>query len=234
MRTSPSADAAWILALDTATSQIVVGAGRPDGTMIGQRMAPAGFRHGELLLVEIEALMAAHALQRTALTGVVAGTGPGAFTGLRVGLATAKTLCHAMGLPIVGISTAEALLLAARRGATAKEGDDYALLLPAGPRDRVIVTDKAGPRLVPGGAPLHLPADTTLVAVDLDGRAPDEAAARGSLARVRLCSSLMELGSARLRAAEADDRDQLVPDYVTLPRGIVAARGAIEWSSDPA
>ena len=44
-------------------------------------------------------------IRRSRLTGIVVGTGPGAFTGLRVGLATAKGLAHGLGIPIVGVST---------------------------------------------------------------------------------------------------------------------------------
>ena len=44
------------------------------------------------------------------MAAIVVGTGPGAFTGLRVGIATAKGMAHALGVPIVGVSTADALL----------------------------------------------------------------------------------------------------------------------------
>src|SRR5512143_949176 len=93
----------WILAIDTATSLVVVAAGRPDGSVIGVRTFAAGHRHGSHLLPAIEALTAEAALDLAHLGGVVVGLGPGAFTGLRVGLATAKTLAHALGLRIVGV-----------------------------------------------------------------------------------------------------------------------------------
>ena len=48
------------------------------------------------------------------LGGLVVGTGPGAFTGLRVGIATVKGLAYALDLPVVGVPTGEALLAAAR------------------------------------------------------------------------------------------------------------------------
>ncbi|MEO8462129.1 MAG: tRNA (adenosine(37)-N6)-threonylcarbamoyltransferase complex dimerization subunit type 1 TsaB [Chloroflexota bacterium] len=233
MTTPGGAGEPWILALDTATSQIVVGAGRLDGRIILERSRPAGFRHGELLLDEVQSLMADAGLRRDELAGLVVGTGPGAFTGLRVGLATAKTLAHALGLPIVGVSTAEALLLAA--GSTGSEDAplDLTLLLPAGPRDQVIVRAGAPPRRLPSGTAIEADPATTLVAVDLEDRAPDDAVARGAAARDGLCAALLQLGSARLRSGQLDDAEQLVPDYVTLPRGISASSGSIEWTTDP-
>lgn len=233
MTTQGRVNEAWILALDTATSQIVVGAGRLDGTTILARSRPAGFRHGELLLDEVQSLMAEAGLRREELAGLVVGTGPGAFTGLRVGLATGKTLAHALRLPIVGVSTAEALLVAAGSRRIEDTAEELILLLPAGPRDRVIVGRGAQPRMLPSGAPLEVDPGASLVAVDLDDRAPDDALARGAAARDGLCATLLQLGSARLRSGETDDAGQLVPDYVTLPRGISASSGSIAWTSDP-
>ena len=113
----------WLLALDTATSRVVVAAGTPDGALIAERSFPAEHRHGERLLATVDELARAADLALEALAGIVVGTGPGAFTGLRVGLATAKTLAHELGVPIAGVSSAEALLAAA--------GDAH-LVSPAG------------------------------------------------------------------------------------------------------
>ena len=102
--------ARWLLAFDTATSQVVVAAGSADGSLIASRAAPAEHRHGERLLPSVEALLGEAGLELASLGGVIVGTGPGAFTGLRAGLATAKTIAHELGLGIAGVSTAEALL----------------------------------------------------------------------------------------------------------------------------
>jgi tRNA threonylcarbamoyl adenosine modification protein YeaZ len=236
----------WLLAIDTGTSKIVVGAGRLDGSSIGVLDWPAGYRHGELLLAGIEQLLAETGLLRGDIAGIVVGTGPGAFTGLRVGLATAKTMAHALRLPIVGVSTGEALLHAARsiadqvgephagsREAGYREAGDPVLLLPAGPRDRVLVRRAEAPRLLPAGSDPDDWDERALVAVDLEGRAPAPAVRRGEGARDGLGAALLEIGAERLRADEADDVVRLVPEYVTLPRGIRAATGEIAWSRDP-
>src|SRR5262245_63665484 len=93
-----------ILAIDTATSRVVVARGRSDGTLVDQASWDAGYRHGEALLPAIERLLAPVG-GRVALSAVVVGTGPGAFTGLRVGIATAKGIAHGLGCPIVGVPT---------------------------------------------------------------------------------------------------------------------------------
>ena len=231
----------WLLAIDSGTSRIVVGAGRLDGSMIRVLDWPAGYRHGELLLAGIEQLLAETGLSRSDIAGIVVGTGPGAFTGLRVGLATAKTMAHALGLPIIGVSTGEALLHAARSiadkvgepDAGGGEAGDPVLLLPAGPRDRVLVRHAEAPRLLPAGSDPDDWDERALVAVDLEGRAPAPAVRRGEGARVGLGAALLEIGAERLRADETDDVARLVPEYVTLPRGIRAGTGEIAWSRDP-
>jgi tRNA threonylcarbamoyl adenosine modification protein YeaZ len=214
----------FLLALDTATSRVVVARGTLDGTLEDAATWEAGYRHGEALLPSIERLMAP-AGGRRAIGAIVVGTGPGAFTGLRVGIATAKGLAHGLGCPIVGVPTGAALL-AALPGAGA-------LLLPAGPSDRVLVRAGEPSRLLPGGTEPELRRAETLLAVDLEGRAPAESLARGSEARNGLAAALLRLGSERLAEDGGDDLEALVPDYVTLPRGVTATTGEVAWSHDP-
>ena len=210
-----------ILVIDTATTQAVIAVGRPDGILVEARGWTAGYRHGEELVARIEALLRDQGLVPGNLGGLVVGTGPGAFTGLRVGLATAKGLAHAMSLPVAGVATAAALLASA--------GDDphapIALLQPAGPSDRVLSRAGLTPMILPGGTDPDLRPGERLVAVDLAGRAPEDAQARGDAARAGLAAALLAAGAARLAAGDADDLATLVPEYVTLPRGVREAPG---------
>jgi tRNA threonylcarbamoyl adenosine modification protein YeaZ len=226
----------WILAVDTATSVVVVAAGTPGGEMIGARTFPAGHRHGSHLLPTIEQLVSELGLDRAALAGIVVGLGPGAFTGLRVGLATAKTMAHGLGVPIVGLSTAEALIAAAP-DAEQRGGLPVAIALPAGPHDRVIVEGGSPPRREVGardGADDgEVVPDDVWLAVDLDGRATAAALDRGRVALEALPATLLRLGAARLADGTPDDAARLVPEYVTLPRGIaVEPAGDVAWSRD--
>lgn len=228
--TPGAGDRPWILVIDTATSLVVVAAGALDGAPIGARTFAAGHRHGSHLLPAVEALTGETGLSLERVRGVVVGLGPGAFTGLRVGLATAKTLAHALGVPIVGVSTGEALL----RAAHADAGPDGAatLLLPAGPHDRVIVAAGSSPRLEAGDA---APEPPGAIAVDLDGRASDAALERGRGALAGLATTLLRMGAARLAQGDVDDVQRLVPAYVSLPRGVTAdiGEGGVAWSRDP-
>jgi tRNA threonylcarbamoyl adenosine modification protein YeaZ len=231
----------WLLVLDTATSSVVVAAGTPEGELIASASFPAEHRHGERLLMAVDQLARDAGLERANLAGVIVGTGPGAFTGLRVGLATAKTIAHELGRPIVGISTGEALLAAA--GAPA----DAVLLLPAGPHDRVEVRAGEPARLESGAFGTTAGADAVatdstaaggqawLVAVDLDGRAPEAALAAGRRAVEGLAGTLLRMGATRLAGPASDDVARLVPEYVSLPRGVSQPHdpdGAMAWSSD--
>ncbi|MCI0347041.1 MAG: tRNA (adenosine(37)-N6)-threonylcarbamoyltransferase complex dimerization subunit type 1 TsaB, partial [Chloroflexi bacterium] len=172
-----------ILAIDTATSVALVATGDPSGRLRRESAWTAGFRHGEELLSRVVDLLAADGLRHDDLGAVVVGTGPGAFTGLRIGLATAKTLAHELDVPIVGVSTAAALADAARSRGAGRGA--LAVLLPAGPSGVVVVefdttaakngapgaAPRRKPRLVTGGASLDLDPGATVLAVDLETRA---------------------------------------------------------------
>jgi tRNA threonylcarbamoyl adenosine modification protein YeaZ len=213
-----------LLAIDSATTRVVVAAGTRDGTVLDTIDWPAGYRHGETLLPAIDDLLGRLAVERGRLAAIVVGTGPGAFTGLRVGIATAKGIAQALDRPLIGVSTGDALLAGAP--------DEAVLLLPAGPSDRLVVRRGSPARLVAGDADAGIGSGTVVLALDLSGRAPEDALARGEAARSDLGASLVRLGAARLAAGEADDLARLVPDYVTLPRGVRSEAGEVSWSHD--
>jgi hypothetical protein len=220
-----------ILAIDTALRSVVVAIARIDGTPLAETTWVAGYRHGETLLPTIQRVLGESNVRRSRLRGFVVGTGPGAFTGLRVGLATAKGLARAFGQPIVGISTGEALLEATAL-ATGDPVDRHVLLLPAGPSDRVFVRHGRPPMLLPGGTDPDLSPGERLVAVDLEDRAPSDALALGEIAARGLGGVLLRRGGDRLRAGDGDDLARLVPEYVTLPRGVATVSGEVAWSRD--
>jgi tRNA threonylcarbamoyl adenosine modification protein YeaZ len=226
-----------VLLVDTATTRAVIALGTLDGTLVAVDEWEAGHRHAEELLSRIADLLAAAGIGRPApgaLAGIVAGTGPGGFTGLRVGLATAHGIARAAAAPLVGIPTGLALAVAARTtGAVARDAV-VAVLLPAGPTGRYLVRDGTAALVSPdeaaGDDPAgDVPPGVVLVAVDLAGRAPEDAVARGSLVRPGLAAALLDLGAERLRAGD-DDGAALAPEYVTMPRGLAGMAGEVAWS----
>jgi tRNA threonylcarbamoyl adenosine modification protein YeaZ len=215
-----------LLAIDTSGMDALVALGELDGTLVAERRWAAGYRHGEELLTRIDEMLATSGVAMVQLGGIVVGTGPGAFTGLRVGLATAKALAHGLGIPIAGVPSSEAILAAVEPGG----GGQLALLLPAGPSDRVLVLGGVA-TLVRGGEEPQLDRATTLVAVDLPDRAPSAAQAVGMQAEAGLSAALLALGARKI-AVGGDDVAHLVPEYVTLPRGVPAVKGEVRWSRD--
>jgi len=221
---SASQEDAVILAIDSATTRVVVAAGTIDGAVLESTDWPAGHRHGETLLPAIDALLAGLGIDRGRIAAIVVGTGPGAFTGLRVGIATAKGLAHALGRPLIGCSTADAVLAGAPEATV--------LLMPAGPSDRLVVRRGAPATLVRVGSEEGIGSGEAVIAIDLEGRARPDELERGEAARGQLGASLLAIGAARLAAGEADDLATLVPEYVTLPRGVLTETGEVSWSHD--
>jgi hypothetical protein len=219
-----------LLAIDTSGLSAFVSLGESDGTVLAERRWAAGYRHGEELLARIDEMLTTTHVPKEELGGIVVGTGPGAFTGLRVGIATAKALAHGLGIPIAGVATSEALVAAVTAAAAADDGRELALLLPAGPSDRVLVL-RGVPTLLRGGEDPAPDKSSLLVAVDLPGRAPVDSLVRGLQAQAGLSAALLRLGAAKL-AAGGDDVALLVPEYVTLPRGVAVMKGEVRWSHD--
>jgi tRNA threonylcarbamoyl adenosine modification protein YeaZ len=92
-----------ILAFDTATD-LATSALVADGVTLAERTT-----RPQSLLADVDALLAAAGASPADLTAIVVGTGPGSFTGTRIGLAVARGLALALDLPVAGVSTLTAL-----------------------------------------------------------------------------------------------------------------------------
>ncbi|MDP8904769.1 MAG: tRNA (adenosine(37)-N6)-threonylcarbamoyltransferase complex dimerization subunit type 1 TsaB, partial [Chloroflexota bacterium] len=130
-----------LLVLDTATRQPVLALAQLDGQVVAEASWLSGHRHGEELLPRLDELLANAGARPADLVAIAAGTGPGSFTGLRIGLATAKVLAYSLAVPLVGVATTRAL-----GRALAAEHDGLLLLaLPAGARDMYVARLRVGP-----------------------------------------------------------------------------------------
>ncbi|MDC7219626.1 MAG: tRNA (adenosine(37)-N6)-threonylcarbamoyltransferase complex dimerization subunit type 1 TsaB [Spirochaetales bacterium] len=96
-----------ILAIDAATA--VLSLTLQKGESYYQYNADIGFRHSELIMPAVDRLFAEAELKPTDLDLVCTALGPGSFTGLRVGMATAKGICAATDTPFVAVPTLDIL-----------------------------------------------------------------------------------------------------------------------------
>jgi len=113
-----------VLALHSATACCAVALWH-DGAIVAHRDEAMDRGQAEALVPMIEETMAAAAVKFADLDRLAVTIGPGTFTGLRIGLATARGLALAAGLPLVGVTTLDALAGAAR----AEDFTDSALLV---------------------------------------------------------------------------------------------------------
>jgi tRNA threonylcarbamoyladenosine biosynthesis protein TsaB len=97
-----------LLGLDTATPAVTVAL--HDGRQpLAQLVTVDAHRHAELLAPAIAKVIADAGAERGDLTGVAVGVGPGPYTGLRVGIMTAKVLGEALGIPVYGVCTLDVI-----------------------------------------------------------------------------------------------------------------------------
>ncbi len=109
-----------LLAFDTVTPAVTVAL--HDGQrVLAEAVTVDARRHGELLAPSIAKVIADAGAQPGDLTAVVTGVGPGPYTGLRVGVVTARVFGRTIGLPVYGVCTLDVLARAAVPAAGGRE-----------------------------------------------------------------------------------------------------------------
>ncbi|WP_254658773.1 tRNA (adenosine(37)-N6)-threonylcarbamoyltransferase complex dimerization subunit type 1 TsaB, partial [Mycobacterium avium] len=99
-----------VLALDTSTPAVTAGIVRRDDlSVLAQRITVDARAHAERLTPNVLAALHDSGLNMTDLVAVVVGCGPGPFTGLRAGMATAAAYGHALGIPVHGVCSLDAI-----------------------------------------------------------------------------------------------------------------------------
>ncbi|UGS23308.1 tRNA (adenosine(37)-N6)-threonylcarbamoyltransferase complex dimerization subunit type 1 TsaB [Flavobacterium channae] len=100
---------AIILNIETATKNCSVALAKEGKTIAFREIAEQNFSHAEKLHVFIEALLAENNLQFKDLSAVAVSQGPGSYTGLRIGVSSAKGFCYALNIPLIAIDTLQLL-----------------------------------------------------------------------------------------------------------------------------
>ncbi len=208
-----------VLAFDTSTFQVSIGwirlASNGDQSSIeahAEMTAPARPGHAETLMERMESILGTgdHTVEDVDL--VVFGRGPGTFTGLRIGMATAKGINLSHGTPMVGISTLEALALSSGVSGCvvplidARRGEIYAAAYQVKHQDGVPIADRLMEETVTRPELLH-----TLLAKT------------GSTAPLNLLGS----GAARYRV-ELDQAGPILPVCRETPSAYLMAEKGLE------
>ncbi|MFC6345200.1 tRNA (adenosine(37)-N6)-threonylcarbamoyltransferase complex dimerization subunit type 1 TsaB, partial [Nocardioides hankookensis] len=103
-----------LLAFDTASPLVSVALYDADGDgVVTEHVAERPMKHAEQLAPLIDLAMSTAGIVRQDLTAIAVGTGPGPFTGLRVGLVTARTLGFVLDIPVYGVCSLDALAVEA-------------------------------------------------------------------------------------------------------------------------
>ncbi len=136
-----------ILQIETATSSCSVALAK-DGNVIAFKEVNARNVHAEVITLFIEEIMAKAGVRHADLDAIAVSCGPGSYTGLRIGISTAKGLCYALDKPLIAVETLSAMA----RGMEGHGLDDGTLLCPMIDARRMevftAIFDAAGDRFV--------------------------------------------------------------------------------------
>jgi tRNA threonylcarbamoyl adenosine modification protein YeaZ len=141
-----------LLAFDTATAQVTV-ALHDGGLVVAAYDASESMRHGEMLAPGIAEVLARAGAISQDITAVAVGVGPGPFTGLRVGLVTARTMALALGIPVYGVCSLDVLAAEALDAGL----DDFVVATDARRKEVYVATYAEGRRV--SGPDVARPAD---------------------------------------------------------------------------
>jgi tRNA threonylcarbamoyladenosine biosynthesis protein TsaB len=98
-----------LLAINTSTPQFSIAFLRKNGSLLAEQIISAPSRNFRILVPAFHDLLKVSGSDPKGFSAVAVATGPGSFTGLRVGIAFAKGLSQGLGIPVIGISTLEAI-----------------------------------------------------------------------------------------------------------------------------
>lgn len=99
----------YILNIETATKNCSVTLAKDGQTILCKEIAEQGYSHAERLHVFIEEILKETKVKIQEIHAVAVSKGPGSYTGLRIGVSTAKGLCYALGIPLIALDTLQVL-----------------------------------------------------------------------------------------------------------------------------
>ena len=99
----------FILNIETATKNCSVSLAKNGDTIALREIAEEGYSHAEKLHVFIEEIIAESKISFEDLNAIAVSQGPGSYTGLRIGVSSAKGLCYALNIPLIAVDTLQSL-----------------------------------------------------------------------------------------------------------------------------
>ena len=99
----------FILNIETATKNCSVSIAKNGETIALREIAEEGYSHAEKLHVFIEELISESKISIKDLNAIAVSQGPGSYTGLRIGVSSAKGLCYALNIPLIAVDTLQSL-----------------------------------------------------------------------------------------------------------------------------
>src|SRR5437879_302618 len=135
-----------VLGIETSTPQTTVAVGTETGILAAALLSSGRSSH-EQVVPEIDHLLRWAEVPITSLAGIAVGLGPGLFTSMRVGIATAKTLAQSLSVPIAGLASLDVVAFSVRycrrlicAVIDAKRKEVFYAFYPPGPADVTRVT----------------------------------------------------------------------------------------------
>lgn len=202
-----------------------------DEVMVAETVINHHRTHSQMMMPQIEEMFRLSDTDPSNVDAFAAAVGPGSFTGVRIGVATAKAMAQAAGKPCVAVSTLEALafgsaffdgiispILDARRGqvynAIFKGGNGILERICA---DRALTLDELIAELQEGAKNVIFMGDGVLVYRDiLRERLGNRAFFAPKITALNLSGAVAEIGLERFKNGEIIHYSKLVPEYVRL------------------
>lgn len=213
-----------LLAIDTSSLVLSCALAEKD-RLVAEWTVQKRLTHSEQLIPHLDAMMKEAGVSKEDITAIAVSIGPGSFTGLRIGLATAKMAAYIWKVPIVGVDTLEALARNMEGAESfilpledAQRGNVYAALYGAfdefwkeAPEEAAPIDDVIAAALRHGGPVIAVGECADTYKEKLESAGIRVAPARSRLARA---GSVAAAAFARLEKGEKDDPLSLLPNYI--------------------
>ncbi len=219
-----------MLAINTSTLQFSIGLFLENGSLVSEYSMSPESKNFNGVMPAINHLLVTSNVQTANIQAVLVSKGPGSFTGLRVGLSAAKGFCQGLGIPIIGVSSLEAMASQASFVSfpvcpilDSRKGEVFAALFyRSGDKGMKRLTEETSFKLETLSS--FIREETLFIGNDWSSQGPVLAEILGSRAILApapfwhlRAASVISAGLKRFESGEFDDLRDLVPAYLRPP-----------------